>query len=64
MNSQLFLVLKIFLISTLISILIKYGGQLIPISPNNYLAIIVVILPSLILGLLLWLRKGNNTLIT
>lgn len=64
MNNQLFFVLKVIFLSTLISILIKYGGRLLPISANNYLAIIVVILPSLILALMLWFRSINKTSIT
>ncbi len=53
MNTQVGFVLKILLFSTGLSILIKYGGQLIPIRPTASLALIIVLLPSLIIGLVL-----------
>lgn len=59
MNNPTFFVSKILIISTLISILIKYGGPFIPLKANNYFAISLVFLPSLILGLILYLRRSN-----
>ena len=53
MNTQAGFILKILLLSTGLSILIKYGGPLIPIRPTTSLALMIVLLPSLIMGLVL-----------
>ena len=53
MDTQAGFILKIFLYSTGLSILIKYGGQLIVIEPTTTLVLIIVLLPSLIIGLIL-----------
>lgn len=53
MNTQAKFIIKILLLSTGLSILIKYGGQHIPIEPTTSLAIIMVLLPSLIMGLVM-----------
>ncbi len=53
MNTQAGFILKILLLSTVISIVIKYGGQLIPLKPTTSLALITVFLPSLIIALIL-----------
>ena len=53
MNTQAGFILKVFFLSTAISILIKYGGQLVNFNPTNSVALIVVLLPSLIIALTL-----------
>jgi hypothetical protein len=53
MNTQAGFILKILLLSTVISIVIKYGGQLIPLKATTNLALITVFLPSLIIALIL-----------
>ncbi|MCC0179050.1 hypothetical protein I4641_18945 [Waterburya agarophytonicola K14] len=53
MNSQTGFIIKILLFSTALSVLIKYGGRYLPIQPTNAIATIIVILPSLIIGLIL-----------
>jgi len=53
MNTQAGFILKILLLSTVISIVIKYGGQLIPLKATTSLALITVFLPSLIIALIL-----------
>jgi len=58
MNTQVGFITKILLLSTGLSILIKYGGQKISIQPTTSLAIIIVLLPSLITGLIMsWQYK-------
>ncbi len=55
-------ILKIAIASLLLSELIKYGGRLLPISPNNTLALIIVILPSLILAIIFgWKYQQSNS---
>jgi hypothetical protein len=53
MNIQAGFIIKILLLSTGLSYLIKYGGQQILIKPTNSLALIIVLLPSVIIGLIL-----------
>jgi hypothetical protein len=60
MNSQLGFLVKIALASTIISIVIKYGGSLLPVIPTRTLSLILVCSPSLILALLLGLRLKQN----
>jgi hypothetical protein len=57
MDSQIGLVIKVLLLSTLISILIKYGGQFLPIEGTSINALIAILLPALVLGILLVNRK-------
>ena len=53
MNNQALFILKILLISTGLSLLIKYGGQFLHLEPTNTTALIIVLTPSLAIGLLL-----------
>ena len=53
MDTQAGFILKIILYSTGLSILLKYGGQLVAIKPTTTLVLIIVLLPSLIIGLVL-----------
>ena len=53
MDTQAGFVLKVLLWSTGLSFLIKYGGRYLPIQPTNAIALVIVILPSLIIGLIL-----------
>ena len=53
MNSQIAFIGKILFISTIVSISIKYGGQLISLAPNNSMALTIVLLPSLLVALTL-----------
>lgn len=61
MKEQFLFIIKLIVASTLLSILVKYGGRLLPISANNTLALTVVLLPSLLLGLFLWLRNVKSS---
>ena len=53
MNTQANFIFKILLISTGISILIKYGGRYTLLKPTTGTALTIVLLPSLIIGLVL-----------
>ncbi len=53
MNTQVAFIGKILFVSTVISVLIKYGGQLIPFTPTNSIALTIVLLPSLLVALTL-----------
>ena len=53
MNTQARFIGKILLLSTGISYLIKYGGRYVPIQPTTLTATIIVLLPSMVIGLIL-----------
>ncbi len=56
---QIGFIIKVLLLSTGLSYLIKYGGQQIPTQPTNSLALIIVLLPSVIMGLVLGRQYQN-----
>jgi hypothetical protein len=60
MNSQFILIVKILLVSTMISVFIKYGSPLLAIAPTNTNALIGILCPPLALGLLLGWRAKNT----
>ena len=60
MEAQTGFMLKILLLSSVLSVLIKYGGRYVPIQPTNAIALTIVILPSLIIGLILGWKYMNN----
>ncbi|MUL37173.1 hypothetical protein [Gloeocapsopsis dulcis] len=49
-------VFKVLLLSTVISVLIKYGGSYLPLSPTSTPALIVVLLPSIVMAIALFQR--------
>jgi len=53
MDTQTGFIIKILLVSTALSVLVKYGGRYVPIEPTNAIATIIVILPSLVIGFVL-----------
>ena len=60
MNSDfVLLIAKIAIASLLLSALIKYGGQTLPLNPTNTIALIIVLLPSIILALIFGIRYGK-----
>ena len=61
MDTQTGFIIKILLLSTILSVLVKYGGRYVPIQPTNAIAIVIVILPSLVIGLILGWKYINNT---
>lgn len=54
-------VLKILLLSTVLSLLVKYGGQYLPISPSITNALIIVLTPSLAIGFILAWRYAQDS---
>ena len=50
MNTQVGFILKILLLSGVISCAIKYGGQYLALQPTVSTALAIVLLPSLIIG--------------
>ena len=56
MDTQAGFVVKVLLISTVLSFLIKYGGRYVPVEPSTTVAAIAVLSPSLIIGFILGWR--------
>ena len=56
MNSKLVFIFKIAIASLFLSVIIKYGGQTLPIIPTNTIALTIVLLPSIILAVILGFR--------
>lgn len=57
---QLDFIIKILIISTILSVAIKYGGRYLPISPTNAIALTIVVMPSLVIGLILGWQYLNQ----
>lgn len=58
MGTQANFVLKVLILSAGVSVLIKYGGPLLPVTATSVNAMIAVVTPSLILAIaLLWRAK-------
>ncbi|MEM6610739.1 MAG: hypothetical protein AAF652_00490 [Cyanobacteria bacterium P01_C01_bin.72] len=53
MNNQAIFILKILLLSTGLSLLIKYGGAYLHLQPTSSTALTIVLMPSLVIGLIL-----------
>ena len=60
MNDTIAFVTKIFILSSFLSLLIKYGGQLLSISPTFAIAISAILLPSIIVALALSWRSQQQ----
>jgi type IV secretory pathway TrbL component len=56
MNSQAIFIFKILLLSTGLSLLVKYGGGYLELQPTTITALTIVLMPSLVLGLILGWR--------
>ncbi|MEM9272659.1 MAG: hypothetical protein AAGA80_06805 [Cyanobacteria bacterium P01_F01_bin.143] len=51
---------KILILSTTLSVLIKYGGRLLSVSPTVTIAIVAILLPSIIIAIALaWRTKAK-----
>lgn len=61
METQMGFILKLLILSTILSALIKYGGPLIPIVPTPFLVLTMVFLPAAIVALALWLRRWQQS---
>ena len=62
MNDTVVFIVKIFILSSILSVVIKYGGQLLPIAPTGIIAIAAILLPSIIVGLALSWRSQQKKL--
>ena len=61
MSTQAGFIFKVLLVSTVLSIFIKYGGEYIPIEANAPTAIAIVLSPSIAIGFLLgWQYMKEN----
>lgn len=56
MANQASFILKVFMISAVVSVLIRYGGSSLPIAATTVNALIAVITPTLIVAIGLWWR--------
>ncbi len=60
MTAQIGFIVKILLVSTVLSFLIKYGGRLLPIAPTSFNALVAILTPPLLMLLVLaWPLKKN-----
>ena len=59
MNNQIGFIFKIAIASLLLSVIIKYGGQMLPLTPTNTIALVIVLLPSIILAILFGVRANK-----
>ncbi len=53
MNDRLSFIFKVLFASTILSVIVKYGGGLLSISPTPINAIVAISLPTLILSIIL-----------
>ena len=60
MSDTVVFIVKIFILSSILSVLIKYGGRVLAISPTVTIAIAVVLLPSIIIVLALGWRAQQK----
>ena len=60
MNDAFVFIVKIVILSTILSLLIKYGGQLLPIAPTVNIAIATILLPSIIVAFALTWRARQK----
>ncbi|MBE9191832.1 hypothetical protein IQ230_16035 [Gloeocapsopsis crepidinum LEGE 06123] len=54
-------IFKVLLLSTVMSVLIKYGGAYLPILPTTITALIVVLLPSIVMAIALFQRFQQHS---
>ena len=59
MNNQIGFIFKIAIASLLLSVIIKYGGQMLPLTPTNTIALVIVLLPSIILAIIFGVRANK-----
>ena len=60
MNDAFAFIVKIVILSTVLSLLIKYGGKLLSITPTGKIAIAAILLPSIIVALALAWRARQT----
>jgi len=59
MKDRAVFILKILIVSWLLSVLIKYGGEYLPLEPTTATALTIVLMPSLVIGLILGWRYSR-----
>ncbi|MGK7878441.1 MAG: hypothetical protein AB4426_35620 [Xenococcaceae cyanobacterium] len=60
MDTQAGFIFKVFILSAGFSVLIKYGGRILPIAPTQTNALIAICVTPLIVALALWWRAWKN----
>lgn len=60
MNSEIIFIIKVLILSTALSVLIKYGGQKIAIAPTEIDVLLGVFLPTIVMAILLGWRARNK----
>lgn len=60
MKQQISFVFKIAIASLVISVIVKYGGRILPLKGNDLTALMIVMLPSVVLGSLFALRTKDR----
>jgi hypothetical protein len=60
MENQTGFVLKVFLLSAVLSAMIKYVGPYLNIPAESQIVLIIVLLPSLVLAIALWWRNQQQ----
>ena len=61
MGTQAGFVLKIFLLSAVVSLAIKYGGEYLLLKPTTTTALAIVLLPALVIGSILGWRYNRES---
>jgi hypothetical protein len=56
MSGQIGFILKVLLVSTVLSLLVKYGGRILSIPPTPTNASIALVVPPILMALVLWWR--------
>jgi hypothetical protein len=56
MSGQIGFILKVLLVSTILSLLVKYGGRILSIPPTPTNASIAILIPPILMALVLWWR--------
>lgn len=60
MENQIGFLLKVLVLSAVISVLIKYGGPVLNINGTSLVALILVLLPTVVLAIVLWWRFNQR----
>lgn len=60
MNSEIGFIVKVLILSTVLSVLIKYGGQMAAIAPTQVNVLLGVFLPTIVMAILLRWRARNK----
>ena len=60
MSDTVAFIVKILILSSILSVLIKYGGRVLAINPTVMIAIAVILLPSIIMMLALGWRAQQK----